>query len=207
MRLITAKNVNKGFLQLKPREYVDPAIYDDWMTRGFPQKGDVLFTTEAPLGNVTQLDTAGKVVFAQRIIIMQTDSDFLGSTFLKYMLLSGFMQQRIRDKGTGATAKGMKSNLLKKIPLAFLNTVAEQKRIVSILDEAFSAIAKAIENAEKNLLSASELFESYLNRVFTQQGPGWQEKKLEDQQRRNTFEVNQSVLGWWRHSVVLIRRT
>ena len=53
---------------------------------------------------------------------------------------------------------------------------AEQKRIVSILDEAFSAIAKAKENAEKNLLSARELFESYLNRVFTQQGPGWQEK-------------------------------
>ena len=54
----------------------------------------------------------------------------------------------------------------------------EQKRIVSILDEAFSAIAKAKENAEKNLLSARELFESYLNRVFTQQGPDWQEKPL-----------------------------
>ena len=59
-----------------------------------------------------------------------------------------------------------------------LPEVAEQKRIVSILDEAFSAIAKAKENAEKNLLSARELFESYLNRVFTQQGPDWQEKKI-----------------------------
>ena len=58
----------------------------------------------------------------------------------------------------------------------FAKPKAEQKRIVSILDEAFSAIAKAKENAEKNLLSARELFESYLNRVFTQQGPGWQEK-------------------------------
>jgi len=42
------------------------------------------------------------------------------------------------------------------------------------LDEAFSAIAKAKENAEKNLANARELFESYLNRVFTQQGPGVQ---------------------------------
>lgn len=56
---------------------------------------------------------------------------------------------------------------------------AEQKRIVSILDEAFSAIAKAKENAEKNLANARELFESYLNRVFTQQGPGWQECRLD----------------------------
>ncbi len=180
MRLITAKNVKKGFLQLEPREFVDPAIYEDWMTRGIPNKGDVLFTTEAPLGNVAQLDTDEKVVFAQRIIIMQPDPEVLDSTFVKYMLLSGFMQRRIQDKGTGATAKGIKSKLLKKIPLAFPDTVAEQKRIVSILDEAFSAIAKAKENAEKNLANARELFESYLNRVFTQQGPGWQEPEIQE---------------------------
>ena len=161
MRLITAKNVKKGFVQVEPREFVNPAIYDDWMTRGIPKKGDVLFTTEAPLGNVAQLDTDDKVVFAQRIIIMQPDSTQLDSTFLKYMLLSEFMQRRIQEKGTGATAKGIKSKLLKKIPLAFPDTVAEQKRIVSILDEALGAIERAKENAEKNLANARELFESY----------------------------------------------
>ncbi len=43
-----------------------------------------------------------------------------------------------------------------------LPPLAEQKRIMSILDEAFSAIAKAKENAEKNLANPRELFESYL---------------------------------------------
>ena len=73
------------------------------MTRGIPQMGDVLFTTEAPLANVAQLDTDEKVAFAQRIIIMQSDKTRLDSTFLKYLLLSGPVQQRIRAKGTGAT--------------------------------------------------------------------------------------------------------
>lgn len=54
----------------------------------------------------------------------------------------------------------------------------EQQRIVAILDEAFSAIAKAKENAEKNLQNASELFESYLQSVFANPGDGWEEKKL-----------------------------
>lgn len=54
----------------------------------------------------------------------------------------------------------------------------EQKRIVAILDEAFAGIGQAAANAEKNLANARELFESYLNSVFTQKGEGWEQKKL-----------------------------
>ena len=54
----------------------------------------------------------------------------------------------------------------------------EQKRIVAILDEVFAGISQAVANAEKNLANARELFESYLNRVFTEKGEGWVEKKL-----------------------------
>ena len=59
-----------------------------------------------------------------------------------------------------------------------LPPLPEQKRIVSILDEAFGAIERAKENAQKNLANARELFESYLNRVFTEKGEGWEGKRL-----------------------------
>ena len=178
MRLITAKNVKMGYLQSEPMEFVDPEIYDRWMTRGIPKEGDVLFTTEAPLGNVTQLDTDEKVVFAQRIIVMQPNREMLDSTFLKYMLLSNLMQERIRAKGTGATVQGIKSQLLKKILISFPRSLLEQKRIVSIVDQAFEGIDRAIVNTKKNLANAHELFESYLNAIFTQEGDSWMEKKL-----------------------------
>jgi len=178
MRLITAKNVKMGYLQSEPMEFVDPEIYDRWMTRGIPKEGDVLFTTEAPLGNVTQLDTDEKVVFAQRIIVMQPNREMLDSTFLKYMLLSNLMQERIRAKGTGATVQGIKSQLLKKILISFPRSLLEQKRIVSIVDQAFEGIDRAIVNTKKNLANAHELFESYLNAIFTQEGDSWVEKKL-----------------------------
>jgi len=180
MRLITAKNVKTGYLQIEPREFVDPDIYDEWMTRGIPKKGDVLFTTEAPLGNVAQLDTAEKVVFAQRIIVMQPDRKVLDATFLKYLLLSGLMQKRIHEQGTGATVKGIKAKLLKKIPIPFPASLAEQKQIVAILDEAFEGIDSAIANTEKNLANARKLFESYLNAIFTHKGDGWAEKTLQE---------------------------
>jgi type I restriction enzyme S subunit len=57
--------------------------------------------------------------------------------------------------------------------------LAEQQRIVGLLDEAFEGLATAKANAEKNLQNARALFESHLQSVFTQRGPGWVETTLE----------------------------
>ena len=54
-----------------------------------------------------------------------------------------------------------------------LPPIPEQQRIVAILDQAFADIEKARANAEKNLKNARELFDSYLNQVFSQRGEGW----------------------------------
>jgi type I restriction enzyme S subunit len=179
IRLITAKNVKMGFLQMKPLEFVSRSIYDSWMTRGIPKKGDVLFTTEAPLANIAQLDTDESVVFAQRIIILQPVEPSLDCTFLKYLLLSEVVQQRIHAKGTGATVKGIKASILKTVEIVF-PPLPEQHRIVAILDEAFDGIATAKANAEKNLQNARALFESHVQTVFSQRGDGWEEAKLSD---------------------------
>lgn len=80
---------------------------------------------------------------------------------------------------TGLTVPKLNQGKLNSIPIP-LPPLAEQKRIVSILDEAFAAIAKAKENAERNLANAKELFESYLNKVFTEKGEGWEEKRIGD---------------------------
>lgn len=179
LRLITAKNVKMGYLQETPMEFVAPKSYDGWMTRGIPKVGDVLFTTEAPLANVAQLDTEEKVVFAQRIIVLQPAENDLDRTFLKYLLLSDLAQHRIHEKGTGATVKGIKASLLKNIPIEF-PPLLEQQRIVGILDEAFEGIARAKATAEQNLKNARALFESHLESVFTQRGKEWAVKRVSE---------------------------
>ncbi|MBN4056831.1 restriction endonuclease subunit S [bacterium AH-315-J21] len=80
---------------------------------------------------------------------------------------------------TGLTVPKLNQGMLKSIPIP-LPPLPEQKRIVAILDEAFAAIDKAIANTEKNLANARELFESYLNNVFTRKGTGWIEKQVDD---------------------------
>ncbi|MGA3266482.1 MAG: restriction endonuclease subunit S [Verrucomicrobiota bacterium] len=56
--------------------------------------------------------------------------------------------------------------------------LAEQQRIVGLLDEAFAGIATAQSNAEKNLQNTRALFDSHLQSVFTQRGKGWTEKTI-----------------------------
>ena len=152
VRLITAKNVKLGYLQLEPQEFIDAKNYDSWMSRGIPNFGDIIFTTEAPLANVAQIDTKEKLAFAQRIIVMQPKPNKIDQTFLKYMLLSEKVRQRILEKGTGATVLGIKSSLLRKIKISF-PSILEQKSIVSIINGVFAAISKAKANADSSLRS------------------------------------------------------
>ncbi len=78
---------------------------------------------------------------------------------------------------TGSAQGGFNATKLKNLSVP-IPSLSEQKRIVAILDEAFGAIARAKENAERNLANARELFDSYLNRVFTEKGEGWEEETL-----------------------------
>lgn len=167
LRLITAKNVKKGFIQEEPREFVAPESYEGWMTRGIPKLGDVLFTTEAPLGNVAQLDTAERVVFAQRIIIMQPDPAALDSTFLKYLLLSEPMQAKLRARATGATAQGIKASLLKRIPITFPKTLKDQAAIVERLDSLAEATRRLEDLYVTRLAALDELKKVLLSRAFS----------------------------------------
>lgn len=166
LRLVTAKNVRMGYLRREPEEFVSPDTYDGWMTRGIPQFGDVLFTTEAPLGLVAQLDTDEKVVFAQRIITLQPDQNRIDSAFFKYLLMSRRMQARIHEKGTGATAKGIKASLLKKIPFSYPSDMRKQKSISASLGSLTESVERMAEVANQKLANLEELKQSILHRAF-----------------------------------------
>lgn len=164
--LITAKNVKMGYIQEEPREYVSPDIYDKWMTRGIPLKGDVLFTTEAPLANVAQLNTDDKVVFAQRIIIMQPDKVKLDQRFLKFMLMSAPIQSRIHEKATGATAQGIKASLLKTIKISFPNSISHQIKIAQQLETLDKETQRLEALYQRKIACLDELKKSLLQQAF-----------------------------------------
>jgi type I restriction enzyme S subunit len=128
--LITAKIVKNGRIQ-PTQEYIAEEDYDSWMQRGLPQKGDVVLTTEAPLGEVAQLD-GSKVALAQRIITLRGKSGLLESDFLKYLLQSHAVQHQFDGRASGTTVSGIKQSELRQVLLSF-PPLPEQKAIAHIL--------------------------------------------------------------------------
>ncbi|GAB6191290.1 restriction endonuclease subunit S [Desulfocastanea catecholica] len=128
--LITAKIIKEGAIQTVT-EFIAEADYNSWMCRGIPKPGDIVLTTEAPLGEVAQLDNR-KVALAQRVITLRGKNGLLDNTFLKYLLISHEVQHQLDGRGTGTTVKGIKQSELRQVTLCF-PTFAEQKAIAHIL--------------------------------------------------------------------------
>lgn len=133
VRLITAKNVRDGFIKQDPEEFIEEETYHNWMTRGFPKRGDVLFTTEAPMGKAAVVDLQERFALAQRIINLQPLSHLNGH-FLMWLILSPWFQRELQEYATGMTATGIKASKLKQMQIP-LPPLAEQKRIVAKVDE------------------------------------------------------------------------
>jgi type I restriction enzyme S subunit len=96
--------------------------------------------------------------------------------FLYYYLTS--IVELLDSLGTGATFRELSGGKLKEIPVP-VPPLAEQKRIVGVLDEAFAGLAIAHANTEKTLQNARALFESYVQSAFTLRGKGWVETTVE----------------------------
>lgn len=95
--------------------------------------------------------------------------------FLYYFLLS--RKDELVSQAAGNAQPNISQVKIKNTDTPIV-PLAEQQRIVGILDEAFDCIATAKANAEKSLQNARALFESHLQSVFTQRGDGWVEKPL-----------------------------
>jgi len=134
-KLLTAKNVRMGYIKQKPEEFVSEKEYERHMVRGFPNAGDVVFTTEAPLGLVAQI-VDDDVALGQRLITFQITNNVMRNEFLKYLLMSNAYQSEILKKGTGATVKGIKASLLKEISLSFPASLEEQDSRISKIEVA-----------------------------------------------------------------------
>ena len=182
--LVTAKNIKKGFIDYEcSKEYVAENDYSNVMSKGLPAIGDVLFTTEAPMGNVAQIDKVN-VALAQRVIKFR-GKVMLSNFFLLHYMLSDIFQKNISQKSIGTTVQGISGKELHKIKLSF-PTLSEQQKIANFLT--------AVDEKLQTLKQKKNLLEQYkkgvMQQIFSQEirfkddkentFADWEEKKVKD---------------------------
>ena len=128
---LSAKSVRDGFIDYSQCYYISPEEYDRFMVRGKPQIGDVLLTTEAPLG-VTAILDRDDVAIAQRLLTLRGKNDILDNDFLYYYLKSKEGQSRLKARESGTTVTGIKQSEFRRIEID-IPDVCVQKKIAGIL--------------------------------------------------------------------------
>lgn len=145
--LVTAKNVRMGYIDYEgSQECVAEDEYEDIMRRGLPRKGDILFTTEAPLGNVALVDRED-VALAQRIIRFRMKPEYFFGKFALYGMMSDHFQLQLQGLSTGSTAEGLKASKLPVLRLV-APPVEEQRAIADYLEAATARIGGMVAKVE-----------------------------------------------------------
>lgn len=157
--LITAKIVKNKEVK-EPNEFIPEASYEGWMRRGIPTPGDVIITTEAPMGEVA-LVPSYKAAFAQRLLVLQPDKAKVESTYLMWALTMPFVLRQLRQRSTGSTVTGIRSKEFKKVNLPTPPLPLQQR---------FARIVESVERQKTrlraHLAELDALFASLQHRAF-----------------------------------------
>lgn len=160
--VLSAKVVKTAGLLRPIEQTISPDYYETWMTRGFPKPDDVVMTTEAPLGEVIQLDEeTSKYALGQRIVCMRGKTEVLDSTFLRYLLTSPKQQANLAASSTGTTVLGISQKALRKLEISFpeMEEQVAIGKLLRALDDKIELNRRMNETLEE---MARELFRDWL---------------------------------------------
>lgn len=146
---LSARNVKMGYIDFHEETYFgSDALYTRWMTNGHARKGDLVITTEAPLGNVALIPDDRKYILSQRTVLLQIDPSIASSRFLHQLMMGGRFQQVLAENSSGSTATGIQRKRFEKLELT-LPEVSEQTAIAEVLTEMDGELAALEQRREK----------------------------------------------------------
>ncbi|WP_224556542.1 restriction endonuclease subunit S [Pectobacterium versatile] len=172
-KMLRTTNIRNGRVDTQSVRYVTEETYLQWVKRGKPQKGDIIFTREAPVGEVGILEDDNGVFLGQRTMMYRTNTDVADNYYLFYSLLSEYCQKQIDNFCNGGTVAHMRVPDCGEI---LINTpsLIEQKKIAKIL----STWDKAITTTEQLLVNSQQQKKALMQQLLTSKKrfPGFSDK-------------------------------
>lgn len=155
-------------------------IDTDTLSQQKLRDGDLVFArTGATTGKSYLICNPPDAVCASYLIRLRLRSSDILPKFVSYYFGTKSYWDIVAKGISGSAQGGFNASKLAEVEIP-APPLAEQDRIIAILDEAFAELAIATINAERNLKNSRDLFDSYLNSVFARGGEGWKAQRLGD---------------------------
>ena len=145
VRVISAINIKEGRVDNENLRFVDRGLYGRWMPVAL-RHGDVLLTSEAPLGEVAFWASDGEAALGQRLFALRANEQILHGRYLYYWLTSAGAQSQLHGRATGTTVGGIRQSELVKVQVP-LPPLAEQRSMAETLgaiDDKIDSNSRAI---------------------------------------------------------------
>lgn len=109
------QNIKDGVLNINSPSFTNEEDYLKRIKRAVPQAGDIVFTREAPMGEVCMIPDGLQCCLGQRQVLLRPKSDVCGE-YLFWALQSPFVQHQISwNEGTGSTVSNVRIPVLKAL--------------------------------------------------------------------------------------------
>ena len=200
---LSALNVKNGYIDpLADAHYGDEKLYRKWMSGRELKKGQVLFTTEAPMGNVAQVPDDNGYILSQRTVAFETKEDMMTNDFLAVLLKSPLVFNNLTALSSGGTAKGVSQKSLKGLSITVPLDIDEQQKIGSF----FKQLDNTITLHQRKLDLLKEQKKGYLQKMFPKNGAkvpelrfagfadDWEERKLGDITKISTGKLDANAM-------------
>ena len=187
-KMLRTSDIREGKINLENLNCVTKEVYEKWTRRGKLQKGDVIFTREAPLGEVGLVREEKNYFLGQRLVLFRANDKICDGRFLMYSLLWHDNKQAIISKGVGSTVAHLRVPECENIEIKAPD-LDIQHRIADIL----SAYDDLIENNRKQIKLLEEAAQRLYKEWFVDlHFPG----------HENTKIVNGVPEGWKKERLV-----
>ena len=173
---LSALNVKNGYIDFNAdANYGDQELYDRWMGDNHLHKGQVVFTTEAPMGNVAQIPNDDLYILSQRTIAFEVKHDLIREDFLATLLRSPKIFNELTSLSSGGTAKGVSQKSLSNLKVCVPASLEEQSAIGSL----FRILDDLLASYKDNLANYQSLKATMLSKMFPKAGQTVPEVRLD----------------------------
>ena len=193
---LSALNVKDGYIDFSQDvHYGEQALYDKWMSGNELHKGQVLFTTEAPMGNVAQVPDNKRYILSQRTIAFDVKEDIITENFLATLLRSPAVFNTLTSLSSGGTAKGVSQKSLAGVDIQIPVELREQELLATY----FANLDNLITLHQRKYNKLLNVKKSMLEKMFPKNGSNIPEIRFkgftDPWEQRKVSEVSEIVAG------------